>query len=153
MLSGASDEMANRCDIWELGSSDDSISVTSTKASEHSEDHEFEVKCILAERKRDGERIFLVEWVGYPEERHLWVTKDCFAQCDDVLKGWNERKKRISKGLEEPYDTRAWELRVKRLEQESDKRKERRAKKRRRLAQQVDTLLQFSDVQISTDIL
>ena len=63
------------------------------------------------------------------------MTRDCLGQCDEILKEWSERKKRLCKGIEEPYDTNAWESRIRKLEQETAERKRRRARKRRRLAQ------------------
>ena len=143
--------MADTHKIWEPESSDDdSIGLTSTVASEHSEDHEFEVERILDERMGDEEDEYLVEWVGYPWERHLWVTRDCLGQCDEILKGWSERKQRISQGIEEPYDTNAWESKIRKLEQETAERKRRRARKRRRLVQQVYSLYIDSDTEICT---
>ena len=130
--------MADTHKTWEPGSSDDdSIGLTSTAASEHSEDHEFDVERILDERMGDEEEEFLVEWVGYPWQRHLWVTKDCLGQCEEILKEWSERKERFSQGLEDPHDTNAWESKMRKLDQETAERKRRRAKKRRRVAQQV----------------
>ena len=136
---------------WEPGSSDDdSIGLTSTVASEHSEDHEFDVERILDERMGDEEEEFLVEWVGYPWQRHLWVTRDCLGQCDELLKEWSERKERISQGVEEPYNTNAWESKIKILEQETAERKRRRARKRRQVTQQVCSLYICSDTEIHT---
>ena len=63
--------------------------------------------------------------------------KDCLGQCDEILKEWSERKERISQGIEEPYDTNAWESKIRKLEQETAERKRRRARKRRRVAEQV----------------
>ena len=132
--------MADTHKIWEPESSDDdSVGLASTVASEHSEDHEFEVERILDERMGDEEE-YLVEWVGYPWYRHLWVTRDCLGECDELLEEWSQRKERISQGRDAPYDTHAWEIRVRKLEQETAERKRRRARKRRRLAQQVYSL-------------
>ena len=144
-------KMANTQKTQEAQSSDDdSIGLTSTVASEHSEDHEFDVERILDERVGDEEEEFLVEWVGYPWQRHLWVTKDCLGQCDEILKEWSDRKERISQGIEEPFDTNAWESRTRKLEQETAERKRRRAGKRRRLAQQVYCPYICSDTEIRT---
>ncbi len=143
--------MADTHNIWEPESSDDdSIGLTSTVASEYSEDHEFEVERILDERTAEEEEEFLVEWVGYPWEKHLWVTKDCLGQCDEILKEWSERKERICQGIEEPYDTHAWESKIVEFEQKTAERKRRRARKRRRLAQQVYSLHIGSDTKICT---
>ena len=144
-------KMANTQKIWEPESSDDdSIGLTSTVASEHSDDHEFDVERILDEREGDEEEEFLVEWVGYPWQRHLWVTQDCLGQCDEILKEWSERKERISQGIEEPFDTNAWELGIRKIERETAERKRRRTRKRRRLAQQVYCPYICSDIKIHT---
>ena len=143
--------MANTHNTWEPESSDDdSIGLASTVASEHSEDHEFEVERILDERMGDEEEEYLVEWVGYPWYRHLWVTRGCLGECDELLKEWSQRKERISRGRDAGFDTYAWEIMLERLEQETTERKRRRARKRRRLAQQVYSLYVGSATEICT---
>ena len=133
--------MADSGGAWESESGeDDSFSLTSTKASEHSEDHQFEVAQILAERGGDREKEFLVEWTGYPEERHLWMTMDFFDQCDGLFEDWHEHQKRIKSGFERPFDIEAWEARMQEWEEAREMRKDRRARKRRRLELQVIAL-------------
>ena len=87
---------------------EDSISVTSTQPSEHSEDSVFEVDRILAERTQNGRAEYLIRWADYPEERSSWEPKDQFRD-QDPLDDWMTRKVREKKGLERPFNVAKFE--------------------------------------------
>lgn len=44
------------------------ISLDSTDEEQYGSDHEFIVERILAQKKEDGQRLYLIRWTGFPEE-------------------------------------------------------------------------------------
>ena len=125
--------MARTGDVGEPETSDDSISLTSTVSSAKTE--RYEVQCIVAERKTKGAMQYLTAWNGYPEHRHSWEPRDCFYE-DDVFSEWTRTKMRISRGLEKPFDVKAWKKRCKKMEEETFLRRKRRRDKKIRLGNQ-----------------
>ena len=89
---------------------DDRISITSTVETVYSEDHEFQVDSILAEDRDKKE--YLLSWLGYPEYRNTWEPKINISP--DLRASWKERKAREDRGLDKPYDVKAWEKEVER---------------------------------------
>lgn len=132
---------------WE-SSEDDSISLTSTIVSD-GDGLEYAVDRILAEWETDGVKSYLTKWDGYPEERSTWQLRDTFnpgeAGGHDVFKEWQERKMRIARGYEKPYDIDDFERRQAKLEKEVNDRKARRRRKKARLNRIVDALPSDSD--------
>ena len=122
--------MATTEAVGEPEASDDSISLMSTVASANEED--YEVECILAERKSKGIVEYLTAWKGYPETEHKWLPRENF-NGDDIFNEWANIQKRISIGLEQPFNIKAWAKRCKAMERETNLRKERRRVKRLRL--------------------
>ena len=111
-------------------SDDDSISLTSTVPSEPKE--EYPIEGILAERILDGTTRYLVKWEGYPDERCTWEPGTSF-QDDQTFHDWQNRKMRISRGLDLAYDVGGLEMRVESWIEATKKRKTRRRAKRFRL--------------------
>lgn len=111
-------------------SDDDSISITSTAASEERE--EYPVEAIIAERKIDGSTEYLVRWEGYPDERCTWEPETSF-QNEDTLLDWKTQEMRVSRGLATSCDVDALLDRVEDWVQTSERRKSRRRAKRIRL--------------------
>ena len=119
-------EHGNRMDL----SDDDSISLTSTVASE--EQVEYAVEGIIAERKVDGDMKYLVRWEGYPDERCTWESKSSF-QNEDTLLDWQTTKMRVARGVEKPCNIEALLARVEGWISSTKERKSRRRAKRIRL--------------------
>ena len=107
-------------------SDDDSVSVTSTVASEPRESYELE--SILAEKLIEGVTRYLVKWAGYSDLRCTWEVKENFHD-QKSLHHWRERKMRINRGLEIPYDVEALESRISKSINETRKRKAKRRRK------------------------
>lgn len=111
-------------------SDDDSISITSTVASEQRDG--YPVDAIIAEGDVDGDTKYLVRWEGYPDERCTWEPESSF-QDEDTLLDWKTQKMRVSRGLVTPCDVEALLSRVEEWVQSSERRKSRRRAKRIRL--------------------
>lgn len=111
-------------------SDDDSISLTSTAPSEPKD--EYPIEGILAERVDDGTTMYLVKWVGYPDERCTWEPASSF-QDEQTFHDWQNQKMRISRSLELPYNVSALETRVEHWLEAAAKRKARRRAKKIRL--------------------
>ena len=124
--------MATARAVGEPEASDDSLSLMSTVASANEED--YEVECILAERKSTGIVEYLTAWKGYPETEHKWLPRENF-NGDDIFNEWANTQKRIAIGLEKPFDIKACAKRCKAMERETTLRKERRRVKRLQLVQ------------------
>lgn len=122
--------MANTGDVGEPETSDDSISLTSTVSSAAAE--RYEVECILAERNTKGFMEYLTAWKDYPEHRHTWEHRECFFE-DDVFDEWTRTQMRITRGLEKPFDVKAWKKRCEAVKKETRLRRQRRRNKKLRL--------------------
>lgn len=129
-----------------MSSDDDTVSLTSTVLSKHADDEEFSLEGVLAEIEEDGRTFYFVKWEGYPEYENSWVLRENF-QSEQTLHDWQDRKMRISRGLEEPFDLEAFYDRRQEYFDKQDKRKQRRREKRIRLGLPVDPL----NVKSSTD--
>ncbi|KAL4999290.1 hypothetical protein BDV10DRAFT_56943 [Aspergillus recurvatus] len=113
--------------------SDDDISLTSTVESEQAS--EYDVDTILAEYElAEDDMRYLVKWEGYDVLRSTWEPKESFNNVRETLLEWEEKKQRIADGKEPAFDVTAWEETSRRLNDEKEERKHRRAAKRRRLA-------------------
>ena len=126
--------MANLGDLGEPEASEDSISLTSTVPSANLES--YEVECIVAERKAKGVKggkEYLTAWKDYPEQDYLWEPRGNFFE-DEVFNDWEMTKIRIAKGIEKPFDVKAWMKRCKAIKKEIRLRKQRRRVKRHRLS-------------------
>lgn len=108
---------------------DDNISLTSTQESEHSEDHEFSVDRILAEKKERGEKRYLIQWTDYPIERASWEPEESIVD-NSMLREWKTRKSRETNRLVTPFDVGSYEATVARLRREKESRVARREAKR-----------------------
>lgn len=117
----------------ETEASDDSISPSSTVASANEDD--YEVECILAERKVKGVMEYLTAWKGYPETEHVWIPRENFNE-GEIFDEWTNTQERVANGLERPFDVKAWRKRCKAIQEETHRRKERRRIKRLRLEKQ-----------------
>ena len=126
--------MANLEDLGEPEVSEDSISLTSTVPSANLES--YEVECIVAERRVKGVKggkEYLTAWKDYPEQDYLWEPRENFNE-DEVFNDWEMTKMRIAKGIEKPFDVKAWMKRCKAIRNETRLRKQRRRLKRHRLS-------------------
>lgn len=132
--------MARIGDVGDPEVSDDSVSLTSTVVSAQKE--RYEVKRILAERKRKGAMEYLTEWQGYAEHLHEWLPRENFYE-DDVFSEWLRTKMRESRGLAEPFDVKTWEKRTRKTYEKNRLRRERRRDKKFRLSKQVDKLVSW----------
>lgn len=117
----------------ETEASDDSISPNSTVASANEDD--YEVECILAERKVKGVTEYLTAWKGYPETENVWIPRENFNE-GEVFDEWTNTQERVANGLERPFDVKAWRKRCKAIREETNRREERRRIKRLRLEKQ-----------------
>ena len=84
-----------------------------------SDEDVYVVKRILAEEGTDEERLFLIEWEGYPLEESTWEPEENVLS-KETLKAWKEEKLRQREGLSQPLDT-----------DEFDKRQEEYARRKR----------------------
>ena len=126
--------MANLRELGEPEVSEDSISLTSTVPSANLES--YEVECIVAERKAKGVKggkEYLTAWKDYPEQDYLWEPRENFNE-DEIFNDWEMTKTRIAKGIEKPFDVKAWMKRCKAIKNEMWLRKQRRRVKRHRLS-------------------
>ncbi|RKF65423.1 hypothetical protein GcC1_121002 [Golovinomyces cichoracearum] len=117
----------------EPGSDNDSISLTSTILSAHSENELFEVKKILAENPESNTATFLIQWEGYPVSRATWEPRRQIRHLRPIIKEWRHRQKLEQSGILESFDTKAWATARDESEDERKSRKIRRAIKRKRL--------------------
>ena len=117
--------------------SDDSISVNSTLPSEPEEQYIIDGG-ILAERQNDGVTQYLVKWEGYDEHRNTWEPEGNF-QSGDTIKEWGEKKMRITRGLDKPFNVNAFEERKQKIMEDIAWRKRRRRLKRKRLRLPIDS--------------
>ena len=108
----------------------DSISITSTPASEPQE--EYALDGILAERDNEGVREYLVKWQGYDILRSTWEGEDNFRN-DLTIPEWEKRKIRVVRGEEAPFDVADLELKIEKWNEETEDRKARRQAKRKKL--------------------
>lgn len=118
-------------------SSDDSISLNSTVASELQEEYVIDGG-ILAERTVEGQAQYLVKWDGYDEHCNTWEPEENF-QSSDTLKEWLKKKMRVTRGLDEAFDLNAYEERKDKILDAIAARKQRRKEKRRRHGIQVES--------------
>ncbi|OBT68047.1 hypothetical protein VE03_01600 [Pseudogymnoascus sp. 23342-1-I1] len=82
----------------------------SDDGSDGSDEDVYVVKRILAEGGTDEERVFLIEWEGYPIEESTWEPEDNVLS-KDTLKAWKEEKLLQREGLSDPLDTDEFERR------------------------------------------
>ena len=108
-------------------SDDDTVSLTSTAASEQLDVYTLEE--VLAEIDFQGESHYLVKWEGYPLVRCTWEKSESF-QSEQTLEDWRTRKMRISRGLEEPFDVDTWQRQVDKHLNATARRKQRRREKK-----------------------
>jgi chromo domain-containing protein 1 len=111
----------------------DSISVTSTRASEDDTEKSYFVERILAEDiDRDQNMFYLIQWEGYPITESTWEPEQNIEE-QKTFDDWEEEKRRISEGLSEPFDLVEFEAQVAQLQREKNDRRRRRRAKRKRL--------------------
>ncbi|KAL6720247.1 hypothetical protein ACLMJK_002168 [Lecanora helva] len=122
-------------------SEDDSVSLTSTIESD-GEGKEYDVDRILAEWETEGVMWYLTKWEGYPEVQATWQDRQTFNPSEegghDAFKDWQERKMRVTRGYEEPYDISDWERKFEEAKNETNRRRARRRRKKMRLKKIVD---------------
>ncbi|KFY54796.1 hypothetical protein V497_07454 [Pseudogymnoascus sp. VKM F-4516 (FW-969)] len=88
-----------------------------------SDEDVYVVKRILAEGGTDEDRLFLIEWEGYPVEESTWEP-EANVLSKDTLKAWQEEKLRQREGLSKPLDTDEFD----KVQEEYARRKRRREK-------------------------
>jgi len=122
----------------ESGSDTDSISLTSTVASEEDPDDTYIVENILGEKwiESEGKMRYLVKWEGYPISRASWEPLEMFDD-QDTIKEWKASQEAIKARGELPhFDWQKWDReRLAETEAQED-RKRRRSKKRQKLERQ-----------------
>ncbi|KAI1004330.1 hypothetical protein K3495_g3882 [Podosphaera aphanis] len=114
-------------------SEEDSISLTSTVMSVHSENEFFEVEKILAENSDSKSETFLIKWEGYPVSRATWEPRNQIRHLRPVMNEWRHRQSLEESGELEPFNTAAWVAARQKSEDEKQDRKKRRLSKRKRL--------------------
>ncbi|KAL8956007.1 MAG: hypothetical protein Q9193_006337, partial [Seirophora villosa] len=107
-------------------SDDDTVSLTSTAASEEHETYVLEA--IRCEKEVDGVTKYLVKWEGYDELRDTLEPKEHLQE--QTLLDWADEKMRITRGLAKPFDYALWEQRVDKQSAAKEKRVNRRRQKR-----------------------
>lgn len=129
-----------------LASSDDeTVSLTSTKASEPQEIYTLDA--VLWEKDdEDGKTWYLVKWEGYPDIRCTWVLEEHF-QDEETLVDWADRKMKISRRLVEPFDYDGWKQRVEDAKTATAQRKARRRQKRIELGLPVADAVMVEEVE------
>jgi chromo domain-containing protein 1 len=111
---------------------DDAISINSTETEAFSEDEEFEVERVMAEKVVNGRKYYLIAWLGYPEWKSTWEPKK-HIRDQTILNTWKERKMREESGIDQPYDVARFEDMINRLAAEKAGRRRLRKAKRKRL--------------------
>ncbi|QSZ33727.1 hypothetical protein DSL72_005298 [Monilinia vaccinii-corymbosi] len=107
------------------------ISIESTDEEEYPSDHEYTVERIMAQKSENGQQLFLIRWMGFPEEESSWEPRRNILD-KDILDAWKSRRNRESKGLDTPYDIGKLEA-LKKTAAESKARRDRlRREKRKR---------------------
>lgn len=92
---------------------DDDISIPldadESVESDDEDETEYEVEQILEKKIENGETMYLLHWVGYPQSESTWEPEENLTQCQNMLtafnKSWNEkriegRKSRAASGEE-----------------------------------------------------
>jgi chromo domain-containing protein 1 len=122
---------------------DDAISITSTQSDHYGSTEEFEVEAVLAEKTKNGKKLYLLSWAGYPEEKSTWEPEKNISK--EILQQWKQKKKRQAQNLEEPFSVAQFEAKLKRLAVAKEERHKRRKAKKKRLGMPVSE--SESDVQ------
>ncbi|KAG0632754.1 hypothetical protein HOY80DRAFT_866728, partial [Tuber brumale] len=116
-------------------SDSDTISLTSTVASEEDPDDTYIVENILGEKwiESEGKMRYLVKWEGYPMSRASWEPLEMFDD-QDTIQEWKATQEAIrARGELPPFDWQKWDReRLAEAEAQED-RKRRRAKKRQKV--------------------
>ena len=115
----------------EVASSDeDSISITSTQASDP--EAEYNVEKILAENTLDnGAREYLLKWEGYPLHSATWEPAENLIGAQ-LLSNWEAEKREVAAGKREPFDVLEFDEAQENFIEEKAKRHRRRVAKRRK---------------------
>jgi hypothetical protein len=116
---------------------DDNESLASSIESDHSENHEFPVDRILAEKKEGGSERYLLQWTGYPIERATWEPEENIDVS--MLEIWKDRKSREASGLDQPFDVKHYEATVKILREEREARVAQRNLRREAKSKRLET--------------
>ncbi|KAB8301186.1 hypothetical protein EYC80_003080 [Monilinia laxa] len=107
------------------------LSIESTDEEQYSSDHEYTVERILAQKLEDGQQLYLIRWAGFPEEASSWEPRKNILD-KAIIKSWEARRNRQSKGLDTPYDTGRLET-LKKMASDAKARRDRlRREKRKR---------------------
>lgn len=116
--------------MQDAGNLSDADSLASTAPSEQAS--EYDVEEILSERisEESGKKEFLLKWAEYPIHRATWESAAMFVKMDDALLKWNEKKRKIKAGLEQPFDVDGWERAMTKRKRETRRRKQARRQKR-----------------------
>lgn len=123
--------------------SDDSISLNSTVLSDLQDEYVIDGG-ILAERTVLGQVEYLVKWEGYDEHCNTWEPADNF-RSSHTLKEWLEKKMRVTRCLDQPFDMDAYEKRKQAIVNSIAARKERRRQKRKQRGIRVESPSSSSD--------
>ncbi|KAL8651686.1 MAG: hypothetical protein Q9210_003111 [Variospora velana] len=119
--------MANEKDSMESDSSDDdTVSLTSTAASEQREIYVLEA--IRCEKQVNGVMKYLVKWEGYDELRDTLEPEEHLEK--ETLLEWADQKMRITRGLAKSFDYALWEQSLEDHSAVTEKRRKRRRQKR-----------------------
>ena len=123
--------MAHPNRVFDSSSDDDSVSLASTVSEDY--DKHYELDAIVAERSNEeGKQEYLVKWKGYDETFNTWEPEVNF-DTELTLKEWREKKMRMTRDLDRPFDIEGFEARMNRVTEAKALRKARRREKRRRL--------------------
>ena len=136
--------MVRRTQTLDTGNtSDDSISLNSTVLSDLQDEYAIDGG-ILAERTVLGRVEYLVKWEGYDEHCNTWEPADNF-RSSHTLKEWLEKKMRVTRGLDQPFDMDAFDKRKQAIVNSIAARKERRRQKRKQRGIRVESSSTSSD--------
>lgn len=104
---------------------DDEISLTSTASSSADSDKEYEVDTILQETEQDGQKHYLIQWVGYALHECTWEPEQNLL--GEELRGvWEDKKRKQAAGEESPFDIAVYHQAIKDARKQKEERHRRR---------------------------
>lgn len=82
---------------------DDNVSLASTQEEQFSDTHDFQVECILAEKKESGRVSYLLDWSDYPRTSATWEPASNI-QDRAIIATWEKRKKEEVAGTKPKFN-------------------------------------------------
>lgn len=116
-------------EMQDAGNPPDVDPLASTESSDLDKEYEVD-ECLAEKTSKNGRKRYLLKWTGYPIHRATWEPPSLFVHMEEEMLRWQERKRKIAAGLEQPFDVQAWERDVEQWKQETQSRKEARRQKR-----------------------